>query len=232
MSPWPAVVIQGVFVEQANSVCYLLCTIFISENCIVSPFGEKVMEWGGKQRVCHSPGFWWCCTTRLRGSHILPVILTLNQTCQHTERVHFLNQNEKELRAIQATVYLGAFWTCEMAVNVCDLTFLPYPWTSILWPSWSGEHILHTHMCCGVGRGGCSLLKSPNFHCHGSFGSCTVELTCMAILWRAEPRWGQPRGLYVSNLWEQHAPNDVAEESMLKTHGLFRRFKWTGHCAT
>lgn len=125
-----------------------------------------------------------------------------------------------------------SFWTCEMAVNVCDLTFLPYPWTSILWPSWSGEHILHTHMCCGVGRGGCSLLKSPNFHCHGSFGSCTVELTCMAILWRAEPRWGQPRGLYVSNLWEQHAPNDVAEESMLKTHGLFRRFKWTGHCAT
>lgn len=109
MSPWPAVVIQGVFVEQANSVCYLLCTIFISENCIVSPFGEKVMEWGGKQRVCHSPGFWWCCTTRLRGSHILPVILTLNQTCQHTERVRFLNQNEKELRAIQATVYLRAF---------------------------------------------------------------------------------------------------------------------------
>lgn len=51
------VVIHAVFVEQANSVLYLLCSRFISENCILPPFGEWVMECGRKQKVCHFPGF-------------------------------------------------------------------------------------------------------------------------------------------------------------------------------
>lgn len=58
MSPWPTVVIHAVFVEQANSVCYLLCSRFISENCIVPPFAGWVMECGKKQKGCCVRRFW------------------------------------------------------------------------------------------------------------------------------------------------------------------------------
>ncbi len=134
MSPWPRVVIQGVFVEQANSVCYLLCSRFISENCIVPPFGEQVMECGGKQRDCHSPGFWWCCTTLLKGSHILPVILTLNLTCQHTECVRCLNLIEKELWLCAVVCKCLCICQCfehvrkslmHAEVYACDFALLP-----------------------------------------------------------------------------------------------------------
>lgn len=69
MSPWPRVVIQGVFVKQENGRRYLLCSRFISENCIVPPFGEQVMECWGKQRDCS-----WFLTMQHnsseKGSHI------------------------------------------------------------------------------------------------------------------------------------------------------------------
>lgn len=77
MSPWPTVVIHAVFVEQANSVCYLLCSRFISENCIVPPFAEWVMECGKKQKGCCVLGLWQCSASLLKGSHILPVICRL-----------------------------------------------------------------------------------------------------------------------------------------------------------
>lgn len=69
MSPWPAVVTHTVFVERANSVRYLLCSRFISENCIVPPFGEWVMECGRKPKVCHFPAFWQYCITAKRLTH-------------------------------------------------------------------------------------------------------------------------------------------------------------------
>lgn len=157
MSPWPRVVIQGVFVEQANTVCYLLCSRFISENCIVPPFGEQVMECGGKQRDCHSPGFWWCCSTLLKGSHILPVILTLHLTCQHTACVCFWKHGEKELwmRALMyECLYIRECYKHKRRLlmhaeaNTCDFAFFPI---STLW-STNPTGLLSTffaHICFG-----------------------------------------------------------------------------------
>ena len=160
MSPRPRVVIQGVFVEQANSVCYLLCSRFISENCIVPPFGEQVMECRGKQGDCHSPGFWWCCTALLRGSHILPVILTLNPTCQHTVCVRFSKSDWKRaatvLYCVRVNAYLWVLWACEKVSLTCDfLCVNSSPLTqSVWWAHSSRRHVLGRQT--GGGAYGCS----------------------------------------------------------------------------
>lgn len=227
MSPWPRVVIQGVFVEQANSVCYLLCSRFISENCIVPPFAEQVMECGGKQRDCHSLGFWWCCTTLLKCSDILPVILTLNLTCQHTECVRFLNMIERELWLCASAcvfVILLSMWESLRCMLKCMHVTLPSslsvnsdPLTQPVWRTHSSQrHVLGRQT--GGGAYGYSLLKSLNIHCHGSFDPCTVELTCMTILWCGEPRRGRLWGSYVAKLWEQHALNETASLKWRREH--------------
>lgn len=73
----------------------------------------------------------------------------------------------------------------------------------VWWTHSSHRHVLGRQT--GGGAYGCSLLKSLNIHRHGSFDPCTVELTCMTILWCGEPCRGQLWGSYVVKLWEQHA---------------------------
>lgn len=215
MSPWPTVVIHAVFVEQANSVCYLLCSRFISENCIVPPFGEWVMECGRKQKVRHFPVLWQCCTTLLKGSHILP---SHHLTFQHTTCVRFLNQTD-------------SVWLCFVFLSMWEKSCMPaslsvnfYPLTQpVWWTHSSGRHVLGRQT--GGGPYGCSFLKSLNIHRHGSFDPCTVTLTPrMTILWCGEPRRGRLWKPHVVKLWEQHRmrqPLRSGEESMLETHGSF-----------
>ncbi len=166
MSPWPTLVIQGVFVEQANCVCYLLCSRFISENCIVPPFGEQVMERGAKQRDCNSPSFWWCCAALLKGSHILPVILTLNLTCQQAVCVHFLYL---VISGASDCVFCECFKhvkkSCRHVTSPSCLSVNFNPLTQpVCWTHSSHRHVLGRQTeggACGSG-----LLKSLNIHRH------------------------------------------------------------------
>lgn len=78
MSLWPRV-IRSAVVEHANSLRYLLCARFISENWIVRPFGERVM-----QRETESD-------TLFQSMH--GVFFRLNIYIKYTKRVETIHRN-------------------------------------------------------------------------------------------------------------------------------------------
>lgn len=118
---------------------------------------------------------------------------------------------------VQLLVYLWVWESLRCTLKCMHVT-LPSslainsdPLTQPVWRT----HSSHRHVLgrqTGGGAYGCSLLKSLNIHCHGSFDPCTVELTCMTILWCGEPCRGQLRGSYEAKLWEQHALNETASK--------------------
>lgn len=113
-------------------------------------------------------------------------------------------------------------------VHACDFALLPVNSDPLTHPVWR-THSPHRHVLWRQTGGRCSLLKSLNIHCHGSFDPCTVELTCMAILWCGEPRRGQLRGSYVANALrtactEWDSLSVCGGESMLETYGVFGSF--------
>lgn len=94
------------------------------------------MECGGKHRDCHSPAFWWCYTTLLKGSHILAVILTLNLTCQHIALCRFFKRERKRAVCTPAQVLcvceLKSKSSIRAEAHSCDRTFLT---VCTFWPS-------------------------------------------------------------------------------------------------
>lgn len=139
MSPWPTLVIHAVFVEQANSVCYLLCSRFISENCIVPPFAEWVMECGKKQKGCCVLGLWQCSASLLKGSHILPVICRLL-----FQRVLCLLLKEDGFSAFVGFVFQEIKESC--AASICKLNSEPFRLVSMCWGYRTEEGRFFSHL--------------------------------------------------------------------------------------
>lgn len=195
MSPWPAVITHTVFVERANSVRYLLCSRFISENCIVPPFGEWLMECGRKRKVCHFPAFWQSCITVKRLTH---PAYRLNTGSGSPALCTSLLFEPHRLHAAESKwLSLECFSTWE------SLARLPL-------------HLL-THSSRILGEG----LMDAAFWRHLA-STAMARLTHTPWrghhAWRfydvVNPRWGCLWKPHVVRLWEQHA-------SKLETHGSF-----------
>lgn len=120
MSPWPTVVIHAVFVEQHNSGCYLLCSRFISENCIVPPFAEWVMECGRKQKSCCLGGLW------RRSARLLPGSRSRHAVCR------LLLQHGAGLLLKDGGATLAGEGRESCTPSTCKRNSA----------SWSGEHVL------------------------------------------------------------------------------------------
>lgn len=153
------------------------------------------MECGARQRECHSPGLWWCCTAFQKDTHTHPACHLNTASGRHALCVSFLKLDWAASRS-----YEVCRRSCvrERSERVCERLGCTHATSSL--------SVNLKPLCVWAGGG----------RDHWTF-TARLSLARGTVLWCGGPRWGRLRESCVASqtLWS-------GKGSVLETSGLFR----------